>query len=72
MNALMKEKIERQRKAIYRVVKAMRPDLYESAVQVGHMALPLFHPNGTSEEAIAAEVESCAMLLVARALEIEP
>ena len=66
-----KERIEARRKAIYRAVKAQRPDLYQSAVSVGHMALPIFHPAGTDELAIAAEVESCAMLLAAKAAGID-
>ena len=68
----MKEKIERRRKELYRAVKAQRPDLYESAVAVGHMARPMFHPNGTDEDAIAAEVECCAMQLAAKAAGIAP
>lgn len=67
MNDQTKERINARRKAIYRAMKTQRPDLYESAVHVGHMALPLFHPDGTDELAIAAEVECCAMLLAARA-----
>lgn len=67
MNPDMKAKIEKRRKEIYRAMKAQRPGLYESAVYVGHMALREFHPPGTSEQAIAAEVEACAMQLAATA-----
>ena len=71
MNADMKEKIEQRRKALYRAVKAQRPDLYEGAVAVGHMADPIFHPPGASVLNIAAEVECCAMQLAAKAAGID-
>jgi hypothetical protein len=71
VNQQLKEKIEKRRKELYRAVKAQRPDLYESAVHVGSMARPIFHPSGTDEQAIAAEVEACAMQLAARAAGIE-
>lgn len=67
----LKERIERRRKELYRAVKAQRPDLYESAVAVGHMALPIFHKPGADENDIAAEVEACAMQLAAKAAGID-
>jgi phytoene/squalene synthetase len=68
MTPEMKEKIEKRRKELYRAMKAQHPDLYQAAVAVGHMALPIFHPAGTDEQAIAAEVECCAMQLAAKAV----
>ena len=71
MNQDLKEKIEKRRKELYRAMKARHPDLYEKAVAVGHMALPIFHKRDTTPEAIAAEVECCAMQLAAQAVGLD-
>jgi hypothetical protein len=72
MTPEMKEKIVQRRTELYRVMKAQHPDLYNAAVAVGSMARPIFHPDGTDELAIAAEVEACAMQLAARAAGVKP
>ena len=68
MSPDLKERIERRRKALYAAVKAERPDLYEAAVRVGHMALIDF--GGRDENKRAATVEIAAMDLAATAAEI--
>ena len=69
MTPELKEKIERRRRALYLAVKHERPDLYEAAVRVGHMALIDF--GGANELARSAAVEIAAMDLVARAAGID-
>jgi hypothetical protein len=59
------ERMERRRKALYQAVKAERPDLYQRAVEVGHMALADF--GGRDEAKRAAAVEAAAMSLAAEA-----
>lgn len=65
----MKERIEKRRKALYLAVKQQRPDLYEGAVQVGHMATVDF--GGSDELKRAAAVENAAMSLAAQAAGID-
>ena len=65
----MKERLERRRKELYATVKNARPDLYEAAIQCGHMALPEF--GGQDPIRRAASVEACAMSLAAQAAGIE-
>lgn len=65
----MKERIEKRRKALYLAVKQQRPDLYEGAVHVGHMAMVDF--GGKDEVKRAAAVENAAMSLAAQAAGIE-
>ena len=69
MSPEMKEKFEARRKALYLAVKNQRPDLYEAAVRVGHMALIDF--GGSDENKRAATVEIAAMDLAARAAGID-
>ena len=63
-----REKLERRRAALYAAVKNARPDLYERAVQVVHLALIDF--GGVDENKRAALVEAAVMSLVAEAAEI--
>ena len=65
----MKERLEKRRKALYAAVKNNRPDLYERAVQIGHMAMADF--GGHDENKRAAVVEGAAMSLVAEAAGID-
>lgn len=61
----MKERLEKRRKALYLAVKQQRPELYEGAVKVGHMAMVDF--GGSDEVKRAAAVECAAMSLAAEA-----
>ena len=58
--------MEERRKALYALVRTNAPELYERAVQVGHMATPEF--GGHDPLKRAANVEAAAMSLVAEAL----
>ena len=59
-------KLEERRKALYAAVRNNAPELYERAVQIGHLALPEF--GGHDPNKRAACVEAAAMSLVAEAL----
>lgn len=65
----MKERIEKRREALYLAVKNLRPDLYEGAIRVGHLALISF--GGNDETRRAAAVECAAMDLAAAAAGID-
>lgn len=69
MNDLLKERLEARSKAVYRAVRAERPDLYAAAVRIGHLALPAFERD---ENKRAANVEGAVMSLIADLLEILP
>ena len=69
MTPAMEEKIKRHRKALYLTMKQERPDLYELAIRVGHMALSNF--GGHDETKRAATVEISAMELAAKAAGIK-
>jgi hypothetical protein len=61
----LREKMRKRREALYAAVRAQRPDLYESAVKVGHMAMIDF--GGADETKRAAGVEHAVMSLLAEA-----
>ena len=63
MDEQMKERLARRQKELYRAVRANRPDLYEKAVQIGHLAMLDF--GGHDENKRAATVEHAVMSLVA-------
>lgn len=58
-------KVEERRKATYRAVRNADPKLYETAVRIGHMAMPEFEPDVNRR---AANVESAVMNLIAELL----
>lgn len=63
----MKAKMEERRKALYAQVRNVAPELYERAVQIGHLAMPEFGGHDVLKR--AATVEAAAMSLVAEAIE---
>lgn len=58
----LREKIQRRRAETYLWVKNYRPELYEKAVRIGHMAMIDF--GGSDEIKRAAEVEAAVMDLI--------
>jgi hypothetical protein len=66
VDAQLERKLKERREQLYATVRNYSPELYERAVQIGHLALPEF--GGQNPEKRAATVEAAAMSLIAEAV----